>query len=44
VLRDLSGHASAARFTSRAVWNYFEPFQRDVLTEGLVLAIEPLIS
>jgi len=26
------------------VAHYFDPFQKDVLTEGLVLTIEPLIS
>ena len=26
------------------VANYFDPFQKDMLTEGLVITIEPLIS
>ena len=45
VLRELSGHGvGRAIHESPAVPNYFDPFQKDVLTEGLVLTIEPLIS
>jgi methionyl aminopeptidase len=45
VLRDLSGHGVGRTIHEPpTVRNYFDPFQRDVLTEGLVLTIEPLIS
>jgi methionyl aminopeptidase len=45
VLRELSGHGVGhAIHESPTVPNYFDPFQKDVLTEGLVLTIEPLIS
>ena len=45
VLRELSGHGVGRTIhESPAVPNYFDPFQRDLLTEGLVLTIEPLIS
>jgi methionyl aminopeptidase len=45
VLRALSGHGVGRTIHEKpTVPNYFDPFQRDVLTEGLVLTIEPLIS
>ena len=45
VLRDLSGHGVGRTIHEEpTVRNYFDPFQRDVLTDGLVLTIEPLIS
>jgi methionyl aminopeptidase len=45
VLRELSGHGvGRAIHESPTVPNYFDPFQADVLTEGLVLTIEPLVS
>jgi methionyl aminopeptidase len=45
VLRELSGHGVGRTIHEQpTVLNYFDPFQRDVLTEGLVLTIEPLIS
>jgi methionyl aminopeptidase len=45
VLRELSGHGVGRTIhESPGVPNYFDPFQRDLLTEGLVLTIEPLIS
>ena len=45
VLRELSGHGVGRTIHEEpTVSNYFNPFQRDMLTEGLVLTIEPLIS
>ena len=45
VLRELSGHGVGRTIhETPTVLNYFDPFQRDILTEGLVLTIEPLIS
>ncbi len=45
VLRELSGHGVGRTIHEPpSVPNYFDPFQRDLLTEGLVLTIEPLIS
>ena len=45
VLRELTGHGVGRRIHEEpTVANYYDPFQRDVLTEGLVLTIEPLIS
>ena len=45
VLRALSGHGVGRTIHEEpTVYNFFNPFQRDVLTEGLVLTIEPLIS
>ena len=45
VLRELSGHGVGRRIHEEpTVANYFDPFQRDMLTDGLVLTIEPLIS
>ena len=45
VLRALSGHGIGRTIHEEpTVPNYFNPLQRDVLTEGLVLTIEPLIS
>jgi methionyl aminopeptidase len=45
VIRSLSGHGVGRKIHEQpTVLNYYDPFQRDVLTEGLVLTIEPLIS
>ena len=45
VLRELSGHGVGRTIHEPpTVANYFDPFQKDVLTEGLVLTIEPLIA
>jgi len=45
VIRELTGHGvGRAIHESPHVPNYFDPRQRDVLTEGLVLTIEPLIA
>jgi methionyl aminopeptidase len=45
VLRELSGHGVGRTIHEPpTVANYFDPFQKDVLTEGLVLTIEPLIT
>jgi methionyl aminopeptidase len=45
VVRELSGHGVGRRIHEEpTVANYYDPFQRDVLTEGLVLTIEPIIS
>jgi methionyl aminopeptidase len=45
VLRELSGHGVGRTIhESPTVPNYFDPFQRDLLTEGLVMTVEPLIS
>jgi methionyl aminopeptidase len=45
VIRGLSGHGVGRTIHEPpTVANYYDPFQRDVLTEGLVLTIEPLIS
>ncbi len=45
VLRELSGHGVGRHIHEEpTVANYFNPFQRDVLTDGLVLTIEPLVS
>ena len=45
VIRELSGHGvGRAIHESPNVPNFFDPRQRDVLTEGLVLTIEPLIA
>jgi methionyl aminopeptidase len=45
VLRELSGHGvGRAIHEEPTVANYFDPFQRAVLTEGLVMTIEPLIA
>ena len=45
VLRELTGHGVGRTIhETPAVPNYFDPFQKDVLAEGLVLTIEPLIS
>jgi methionyl aminopeptidase len=41
----LSGHGVGRTIHEPpTVANYFDPFQKDVLTEGLVLTIEPLIT
>jgi methionyl aminopeptidase len=45
VIPDLSGHGIGRTIhESPSVPNYYEPRQREVLTEGLVVAIEPIIS
>ena len=45
VLRDLCGHGvGRALHEPPSVLNYYSPFTRDTLTEGLVLAVEPLIA
>jgi methionyl aminopeptidase len=45
VLRELSGHGVGRTIHEPpTVANYFDPFQKAMLTEGLVLTIEPLIS
>jgi len=45
VIRDLSGHGVGRTIHEPPVVpNRYDPWQRDVLTEGLVLTIEPLIS
>lgn len=45
VIRELSGHGVGRTIHEEpTVPNYYDPFQDDVLTEGLVLTIEPLIA
>jgi methionyl aminopeptidase len=45
VVRELTGHGVGRTIHEEpAVPNYYDRWQRDVLTEGLVLTIEPLIS
>lgn len=45
VIKGLSGHGvGRAIHEEPTVPNYYDPFQTDVLTEGLVLTIEPMIS
>jgi methionyl aminopeptidase len=45
VVRGLSGHGvGRAIHEPPSVPNHFDPWQRDVLTDGLVLTIEPIIS
>ena len=45
VIRSLTGHGVGRTIHEPpSVPNYFDPRQRDVLTEGLVLTIEPLIA
>jgi methionyl aminopeptidase len=45
VIKDLSGHGVGRTIHEEpSVPNYYDPFQTDVLTEGLVLTIEPMIS
>jgi methionyl aminopeptidase len=45
VVRGLSGHGvGRAIHESPEVPNYYDPRQRDVLTEGLVLTIEPIVT
>ncbi|HEX2224349.1 MAG TPA: type I methionyl aminopeptidase [Thermoanaerobaculia bacterium] len=45
VLRDLSGHGIGRSIHEEpSVPNYYDPYSRHPLTEGLVLAVEPIIS
>jgi methionyl aminopeptidase len=45
VLRGLAGHGVGRTIhEDPSVPNHYDPWQRDVLTDGLVLTIEPLIS
>lgn len=45
VVRGLTGHGVGRTIhESPSVPNHYDPWQRDVLTEGLVLTIEPMIS
>jgi len=45
VIKGLSGHGVGRTIHEEpSVPNYYDPFQADVLTEGLVLTIEPMIS
>jgi methionyl aminopeptidase len=45
VVRGLSGHGvGRAIHEEPSVPNHYDPWQRDVLTDGLVLTIEPIIS
>ena len=45
VLRELTGHGVGRHIhEAPTVANYFDPFQRDTLTDGLVLTIEPIVS
>ena len=45
VMRGLTGHGvGRAIHEAPSVPNHYDPWQRDVLTDGLVLTIEPIIS
>jgi methionyl aminopeptidase len=45
VMRELTGHGvGRAIHEAPSVPNHYDPWQRDVLTDGLVLTIEPIIS
>src|SRR5215203_2731224 len=45
VIRGLSGHGVGRTIHEEpSVPNEYDPFQKDVLTEGLVLTIEPMVS
>lgn len=45
VIKGLSGHGVGRTIHEEpSVPNYYDPFQTDVLSEGLVLTIEPMIS
>ena len=45
VIRGLAGHGVGRTIHEEpSVPNYYDPFQRDVLTEGMVITIEPMIS
>lgn len=45
VIRSLTGHGVGRTIhESPSVPNYYDPWQQDVLTDGLVLTIEPIIS
>ena len=44
VIRGLSGHGVGRRIREeQSVPNYYDRWQTDVLTEGLVITIEPLV-
>jgi methionyl aminopeptidase len=45
VIRGLSGHGVGRTIHEEpSVPNYYDPFQPDVLTDGMVITIEPMIS
>jgi methionyl aminopeptidase len=45
VIRGLAGHGVGRTIHEEpSVPNYYDPFQQDVLTEGMVITIEPMIS
>jgi methionyl aminopeptidase len=45
VIRGLSGHGVGRTIHEEpSIPNYYNPFQHDVLTEGMVITIEPMIS
>lgn len=45
VVRGLTGHGVGRTIHEEpSVPNYYDPFQQEILTEGLVLTIEPMIS
>ena len=45
MVRELCGHGvGRAIHEEPSVPNYEDPFSRDVLTEGLVIAVEPMLS
>jgi methionyl aminopeptidase len=45
VIRGLAGHGVGRTIHEEpSVPNYYNPFQRDVLSEGMVITIEPMIS
>ena len=45
VIRDLFGHGTGrAIHEDPIVFNYFDPSDKQLLTDGLVLTIEPLIT
>lgn len=45
VIRDLSGHSIGRSIHEEpSVPNFYDPYSRQPLTEGLVLAVEPIIS
>jgi methionyl aminopeptidase len=45
VIQGLAGHGVGRTIHEEpSVPNYFNPFQQDVLTDGMVITIEPMIS